>query len=294
VQEGEYERSGLLTAIDDDVAALLVDLPDDPVQICGFAQGLLVLPDIAAARDIPEERLDERSIRPASEILRVAATLDPRPFAERRGVGSRVVGTCRHFAVVSCALLRHRGIAARARCGFASYFVEGSHVDHWVVELRPTGSDRWVRVDPEILGFGLVPDPADLAPGAFFTGGEAWALVREGGADPSTFGVHGVPEAWGVAEIRGNAVRDLAALNKVEVLPWDEWGRMEASYAGTSGRDYDDLMDAISAVTASDDIGAIADLYSTEDLPVPSALLATWNPAGSSSEPSTATGPDAS
>ena len=85
-----YEASGVMTAIDDDVAAPLVDLPDDPVEICGFAQGLLVLPDLAAARGIPEERLDERSIRPASELLRVAAALDARPLAERRGVRSRV------------------------------------------------------------------------------------------------------------------------------------------------------------------------------------------------------------
>lgn len=274
-----YERSGLLTEIDVDVAQLLTDLPDDPVEICRYAQGLLVLPDMAAARGIAGQRLDERSIRPASEILRAAEALDRRPFDERRGVATRVVGTCRHFAVLSCALLRHRGIPARARCGFATYFVAGSHVDHWIVELRPGGSDRWVRVDAEILDLSLVPDPADLAPEAFLTGGEAWALVREGVADATTFGVHGVPEAWGIGEIRGNAVRDLAALNKVEMLPWDEWGRMAASYAGETGPDYDELMDTIAAVTASDDVAALAELYASEDLTVPPDLLTTWNPA---------------
>ena len=48
---------------------------------------------------------------------------------------------------------------------------------------------------------------------------------REGRIDASTFGVYGT-ENWGPAEIRGNAVKDLAALNKVEMLPWDEWGRV--------------------------------------------------------------------
>ena len=47
--------------------------------------------------------------------------------------------------------------------------------------------------------------------------------------------VDGVPENYGIGEIRGNLIRDLAALNKVETLPWDEWGRMEASYAGETG-----------------------------------------------------------
>ncbi|MFI6076422.1 hypothetical protein ACIA5C_33260 [Actinoplanes sp. NPDC051343] len=55
-------------------------------------------------------------------------------------------------------------------------------------------------------------------------------------------------ENFGPAEIRGNAIRDLASLNKLETLPWDEWGRMEASYQGETGADYDELMDRISAV----------------------------------------------
>jgi hypothetical protein len=30
-------------------------------------------------------------------------------------------------------------------------------------------------------------------------------------------------------------------LNKVEMLPWDEWGCMTAAYRGETGEDYDDL-----------------------------------------------------
>ena len=115
--------------------------------------------------------------------------------------------------------------------------------------------------------------PEDLAHGEFLSGGEAWTLCRQGGADPSRFGVTGVPEAWGIGEVRGNAVRDLAALNKVEMLPWDEWGRMESSYSGLTGADYDELMDTIAATCASNDERAIQDLYSTEDLAVPESLV---------------------
>ena len=59
--------------------------------------------------------------------------------------------------------------------------------------------------------------------------------------------------------MRGNAVRDLAALNKVEMLPWDEWGRMTASYAGETGPEYDALISELAAVCAADDRAAIAD-----------------------------------
>ena len=115
--------------------------------------------------------------------------------------------------------------------------------------------------------------PEDLAEGEFLSGGEAWTLCRQGEADPSRFGVDGVPHAWGIAEVRGNAVRDLAALNKVEMLPWDEWGRMESSYDGHTGADYDELMDAIAATCASNDETAIRRLYASEDLAVPESMV---------------------
>ncbi len=78
---------------------------------------------------------------------------------------------------------------------------------------------------------------------------------------------------WGAAEIRGNAVKDLAALNKVEVLPWDEWGRMTDAYAGRTGADYDDLLDTLARVCAEDEPAAVSALYAHQDLTVPPGLL---------------------
>lgn len=129
-----------------------------------------------------------------------------------------------------------------------------------------------MRVDSEIMGGRLVQRPEDLADGQFLTGGEAWAAFRAGRIDAARYGVHGTGN-WGPAEIRGNAIRDLAALNKVETLPWDEWGRMGASYAGETGADYDELLDTVAAVCAADDLQDIADLYSRGELRVPQDLV---------------------
>jgi Transglutaminase-like superfamily len=268
-----YDVGEGLTAIQQDLVPRLSGLPSTPVELCAVAQALLVLPDLAVGFGIPEARHDERSIRAASDIIRALRALDDRPIEQARPFSDRVVGTCRHFSVLSCAFLRHRGIAARSRCGFASYFEPDSFVDHWVVEYWHPTDERWARVDAEILGFEFVNAPEDLAKDEFLSGGEAWTLCREGGADPSRFGVVGFPHAWGIAEVRGNAVRDLAALNKMEMLPWDEWGRMESSYNGRTGPDYDELMDTIAATCASTDEAAIEKLYGTEDLAVPEAML---------------------
>jgi len=240
--------------------------------MCALVSSLVIQPHDAEALGVPAARLDERNIRPAAGLVSALLAVDSGPLREPREPSDRVVGTCRHFALLACALLRHLGIAARARCGFATYLQPGKGLDHWVIEYRQSGDSRWTRLDVEFLGRPLPVNPADLRSGEFLTGGEAWAAHRSGQIDAAEFGVYGT-ENWGPAEIRGNAIRDLAALNKVEMLPWDEWGRMTASYRGRTGAEYDELMDTIAAVAGADDAQAVADLYRAEDLEVPADLV---------------------
>ncbi len=265
----DYSAPGSFTSLSPDQLPYLAGLPDDPVGICAAARELVIQPHDALAAGVPEDRMAERDIRPARTLVGVLTSLNPAPLSEPRTPDRRVVGTCRHFSTLAVTMLRARGVTARARCGFGTYFMPGRSVDHWVIEyLR---DDRWVRTDVEWLGTSVVAHPEDLAPGRFLTGGQAWALYRGGTVDPDTFGVAGTDHAWGVGEIRGNAIRDLAALNGLEMLPWDEWGRMKDSYEGRTGPEYDALMDRIAE--ADDDPLATAKLYATEDLTVPDDMI---------------------
>lgn len=126
-----------------------------------------------------------------------------------------------------------------------------------------------MRIDSEILSFDLLDRPEDLADGQFLAGAEAWAAYRAG-ADPMSFGVHGT-ENWGAAEIVGNAIRDLAAVNKVEMLPWDEWGPMASCYEHGLTPHIEELMDKLTAALAADEDVAITALYAT--LPVPDEMI---------------------
>jgi Transglutaminase-like superfamily len=251
---------------------VLATAATEPAGICALVSPLVIQPHDAAALGVRPARLEERNIRPAAGLVSALLAVGPEPLREPREPSDRVVGTCRHFALLACALLRHQGISARARCGFATYLQPGKGLDHWVIEYRQHDDSQWTRLDVEFLSRSLPVSPADLRPGEFLTGGEAWAAHRRGQIDAAEFGVYGT-QNWGPAEIRGNAIRDLAALNKVEMLPWDEWGRMTASYRGQTGAEYDALMDRIAAVTAADDTRAVADLYRTEDLEVPAELV---------------------
>jgi hypothetical protein len=267
----DYATAGPMTALANVGAVALGEIASDPVGICAHVRGLVIHPDDAAALDLPRERIAEKDIRPAARLAETLLALDPAPLFVPREPATRIVGTCRHFAVLGCALLRHRGLPARARCGFATYFQPGLGLDHWVIEYRDD-ADRWVRIDPMLLGTDDVLDhPDDLPPGAFLTGGEAWSAYRQGQLDAAVFGVYGT-ENFGPAEIRGNAIRDLAALNKVEMLPWDEWGQMSASYQGATGADYDQLIDTIAATCAAAEPDAVVRLYAHTELRVPAEL----------------------
>jgi hypothetical protein len=268
-----YQLPARITELHEEQVRLLDSIDGEPETLCRVAQGLLVQTDVAARGGVPAARQEERNIRLVADILRTVLDLGAEPLVQPRAIDRRVVGTCRHFAVLSCALLRAKGISARARCGFAGYFMPGLHVDHWVTEYWATAAQRWVRVDSEIIGtdLGLVARPNDLATGEFLSGGEAWALYRTGARDPMTFGVHGTDHAWGAAEIVGNAIRDLAALNKVEMLPWDEWGPMDECYRGEILPDVARLIDAIADACASDDDVLISKLY--EQVRVPDQMI---------------------
>ncbi len=266
----DYASPGRLTDLGQ-FAAFPATLPALPLDICALVADLVIEPDDAIAAGVSEQRTGERNLRFASSIVSRLVHMRPEPLTVARAPGERVVGTCRHFALLACALLRHQTIASRVRCGFATYFQTGSAVDHWIVEMRT--DERWVRVDPEVLGQAVTDRADDLRDEDFLSGAEAWLAHRAGQIDPDRFGVHGT-ENWGVGEIRGNLVKDLAALNKLEMLPWDEWGQMPAGYENTAGPAYDALLDRIAQACARDNADELAKVGTITELRVPQSLLA--------------------
>ena len=144
----DYTAPGPLTDLATIALSALERIPDDPVGICRPVTTLVIQPRDAEALDLPGDRFAENQIRPAAALVEALLALDPASLDVSRPPAQRVIGTCRHFAVLACALLRHRGIAARARCGFATYFQPGRSVDHWITEYWQERDQRWVRSTP--------------------------------------------------------------------------------------------------------------------------------------------------
>lgn len=269
-----FAEPGPFTVLAPYQCELIRSLSLAPHDLCRVAQRLLISPPDAAGAGLTDERLAERNTRPASALFDRALELDATiALSEDRPAERRVVGTCRHYAVLATAFLRAVGVPARGRCGFATYFVPPRKVDHWIVEFWSDQQERWIRTDPEYLD---LPTPAlarteDLRPGEFLTAGEAWQLVRSGQQDPIEFGVFGT-ENWGAGEIRGNAMRDLASVaRKTEMLPWDEWGPMKASYKDETGPDFDRLIDELAIATADPEHVDFEPIY--DQLAVPKSMI---------------------
>jgi hypothetical protein len=127
-------------------------------------------------------------------------------------------------------MLRANGVPARARWGFGSYFNPGFFEDHVLCEYWNFGEARWIRVDAQLDDVWREKlkddfDPLDVPHDRFVTAGDAWAQCRADKADASKFGIF-KGDLRGLWFVAGSLVRDLAAINKMEMLPWDVWGAM--------------------------------------------------------------------
>ncbi len=209
-------------------ADFLNDLPRDLASLVNIVQGAMIHIFWAERYGIKltDARKQEVQIRSVARGLTRLRELDPRPITTPRALEQKLVGNCRHFSVLLATLLKHQGTPARARCGFGAYFLPNHFEDHWVCEYWNVAQNRWLLVDAQLDALQreklkITFDPLDVPRDQFIVGGKAWQMCRTGQADPESFGIFNLHGLWFV---RGDFVRDVASLNRMELLPWDSWG----------------------------------------------------------------------
>lgn len=259
-------------------AGLFDTLPADVGALCRVVQGLLIHVFWAEQYGLrlPEDRMGELQLRSVAAKLDRILELDPRPLDQPRPVEKRLIGNCRDFTVLLASMLQHQGVPARARCGFGRYFIPNHYEDHWVCEYWNAAQSRWVLVDAQMdelqsEKLSLRFDPLDVPRDQFVVGGMAWQLCRSEQADPEAFGIADMHGLWFV---RGDFVRDVAALNKVELLPWDSWGIVEEPEGGVTAGDLA-FLDRLAELTSGDvpEFDRVRSLYEGDErLRVPAAI----------------------
>ena len=250
-------------------AHLYEDLPADVPSLVKVVQGLMIHVFWAerSGLNLSEERKSEVRLRSMERRLARTLELDQSPLAMPRANEQKIVGNCRDFSVTLTSMLQSQGIAARPRCGFGTYFLPNHYEDHWVCEYWNETQQRWVLVDAQLdelqqnvleTSFNTLDVPRDQ----FIVGGAAWNMCRSGQADPNQFGIF---DMNGMDFVKGDFIRDVAALNKVELLPWDCWGMILTEYATLPPDDLS-MLDRLADLTYTDvpDFEAVRQLYESD------------------------------
>jgi len=259
------------------VSVALRDLPQGVASLCEIAQGILIHRDIAPwlyELKLSSEERDVANIRPVARMIAEIEGRSARSLRETRAPLERMPCVCWHFSSLVAAMLREQGVPARARCGFGAYFNPGRFEDHWVAEYWNRTERRWVLVDAQLdaVQRRALPvdfDPTDVPHDRFILAGDAWQQCRAGRADPDLFGFSLIKEQglWWVAQ---NLIRDLASLNRVEMLPWDVWGMMPGPTV-TITDDDGAFLDRVAALTLGGDdaVPALQEIYDDPRVKVP-------------------------
>jgi len=272
-----YRTPAPLTRISDVHVALLEGLPGDIESLCEVVQGVIIHPQLTHLYDLEssESRTKaESELRSVNEMLSHIGELDSRSLTQTRPANKKLLGTCRSFATLLCGLLRFRGIPARARCGFARYFIPDRGEDHWICEVWSSSEARWVLVDAQLdstqrKAFRISMDPLNVGRDQFLPGGLAWKQCRTGEANWSDFGLLSIGES-GMWFVVGDFIRDIAAVNKAELLPWDNWGLM----AQEADEDrFSMKADEVLALLSTNDVAALDQLADATENEVDLAVV---------------------
>jgi hypothetical protein len=199
-------------------------------------------------------REEEANLRTVRDRLAKIFELQDAPLTEPRPLSKKTIGTCRDFALLLTSVLRHQGIPARARAGFGTYFTPGRFEEQWVCEYWLADESRWVMVDPQLdalqcEALSIDFDPLDMPRTKFVTGGLAWERCRAKRVDPNRFGIFNMR---GLDFVKGDLIRDFLALNKVEILPWDNFKLIAKSFRDMNAEEKD-LMDRLARISSGED-----------------------------------------
>jgi hypothetical protein len=230
-------------------------LPDDIPALCTITQGLVLhlFWGPAYNMNIPDDRKDEVKIRKTTRQLERILELADSPLTIGRKVEKRIIGTCRDFATLLTSFLRHKGIPARIRAGFAPYLKPGRYENHYLCQYWNAAQNRWINVDAQLdeiqlkaLNFRF--DPHDLPEDQFWFAGQAWQACCQGKQDPELFGIVDNRGLWFVG---GILIHDMLALNKIESQPWDIWPLMPYYKQKDYPPEYLNILDQIAALSGS-------------------------------------------
>jgi hypothetical protein len=273
-------------------APLLDALPTDVRELTAVVRNVVVH-FRAAGITFTGDRLAEIDSRWLDRILATDQGRFPVPLGEPRPEEQRVVGCCRDFTLLTVAALRHRGVPARSRVGFATYFGADWRHDHviaeywdgrrWVfVDAQPEPGPQWPAFDTCDMPYLVGAKPP--APPVFETAAQAWTAYRRGEIDADRYGVDPAMPFKGPRFVRDEVLIELAHRQRDELLLWDVWGDLSADM--DAGLGDVGLVDEVAGLLLAADEGdeaaerELARRYAADPRLHPGATVECFSPTG--------------
>ncbi|PAY04287.1 transglutaminase [Bradyrhizobium sp. UFLA03-84] len=201
------------------------DLPETISGLREVVSGLIVHVALAERYGIPPDTPMVRQTQPVADRLKSIQASFAGSLTAARPPRSRTFGTCRDYALLLCSMLRSRSIAARVRCGFATYIGDDIYHDHWVCEYWSPADKRWRQADAQLDALQIDQqqitfDCTNLPSDAFLTASQAWRLARSNAVAAGAFGHAPTTGLW---FLHVNVYRDLLSLTNRQISAWDGW-----------------------------------------------------------------------
>ena len=132
---------------------LYSNLPNSINSIVKLVNALLIHPSKLSkypALQVSEQEVNNEP-RTVFEILQKLHNKSKKCLTEPRSPQERVIVTCRGFTLLLTSILRHQGVPARARAGFAPYIVQGVNIDHFICEYYDELKQDWILLDADFM-----------------------------------------------------------------------------------------------------------------------------------------------
>jgi hypothetical protein len=269
---------------------LLDGLPSDVGELAAVVRNVIVHYR-ASGLTFSGERLAEIDHRWVERMLDTDQHRNAAPLPAPRPDTERIAGCCRDFTLLTVAALRHHGVPARSRVGFAGYLDPAFHYDHVIVDYW--NGERWVYVDAMLDPADWPFDPADIPrpvgarpepPPMFATAAQVWSAYRAG-ADVDSYGVGPELPLRGGWFVGAYVLQELAHRQREELLLWDVWGAMPGPSGGADVAPIDEiaalLLRADEGDTAAE--AELADRYRTDPRLHPGETVRCMSPTGTES-----------
>jgi hypothetical protein len=204
-------------------------LPDDVDGMIAVVRNVLIhfrsdAPLLGAVAS--ESRRGEVDSRGVERMLAGILRLDPSQLLMPRPAPRRLLATCRDFSVLLCAMMRHKGIAARVRFGFTRLYYQPKLPLHDHVLTEYWNGAAWLLAECRLHA---CPVPlrgvwqGDIPRLMFLSGAQAWRSITRGECDARLFSGLRYDRDIGRRNVRKLLMFDAAALSGNEPLLWDRW-----------------------------------------------------------------------